>query len=198
MDDKKRYGLIKDNGIIKGTQNGVVGRVDKMYATLFLNLLKELNLNVDDARVESLRKTLVVKENTKGEFTYQNYYIDNKKILCIRNKNVLIGEVNMDENVAKIIIEELEKTLPKKDVKKDTKTVSTKASKNNKEEVKKENNKSDVEPKSAQNPGARKKVIVSPYAEETKKILSTISKESMAEKGFTFMTEDEYKKRSRF
>lgn len=192
--DGKKYGLVREKGLIQGTRFGHIDRVDGLYATLLYKLLKEilqdLNIKLNIDEVNSLSEKVEVKENVNNGETYRNYYINNKKVMCIKNRNTIIGEVKMNDAMAFVVMDILEKDVlankkpQNNNVKEDSKE-HAQAKESNKKPMLRKQRKPAFEPKNG-------------FEDETKQILSTISKEDMESKGFSYMTEEEYKKRDIF
>lgn len=196
------YDLVKNNGVINGVKNGEVGRVDSMFLTVLNRLLSNFEITTSEDEVKRIKETLEVKSNNKNNNTYDNYYLDGKQVMCIKNNRNLIGELYLTDNmiptVLEIIRDILDKTMPKDERKpqqrkavanNDSQKVSPK--KENKERpIRKQRRTSRLSPD-----------YVSPLSEkpeDKKAVLDTLTPELMQEKGFSFMSEDEYNKRPKY
>ena len=190
MREKKMYGLILEDGTVKGVKNGATGRVDNMYATLFTKLVNDLGLEVSAAEIEKAGESIQIKENDKGDNHYKNYYFGSKKALCIKNDNNFIGEINLTPAETLFMVKHFNETILK-----------DKAEKNTAEKkampVKRHETHDDEEAAEKRERRVKRKQFVNDVEEarkETKEILDGIKNSGKTLEGVTFISASEYEK----
>lgn len=202
FDIKLEDGMYKGYKYIGTNEDGVFKpetvskSVAGLYLTVFMGIMYRNGIRREnDSDISEIH---VVEDGF-----LKKYFLGNKLLLIVKNNFSITGEINLTEKEAEMIVKKVSEIVPRKEQDIKPKPYKNETASISKESTVSKTTKTEPVKKTASLKGSalnglaprkRARNVENPFKEETKTILSNISKKDMDSKGFSFMTEEDYKK----